>query len=159
MNAHTLSLPDEAATLKLGSSLALALQAPMVIYLEGDLGAGKTTLTRGLLRGLGHEGSVKSPTYAIVESYEMAAVAIHHFDLYRFSDPEEWLDAGLVDLFDERSVCLIEWPAQGEGFLPEADWVVSLSVQNQGRTCTIIAKSLLGKECLNTWLNCHAVIF
>lgn len=153
MHTQTMNLPDEAATMALGASLAKVIQAPMVIYLEGDLGAGKTTLTRGLLRGLGHEGPVKSPTYAIVESYEMAKVTIHHFDLYRFSDPEEWLDAGLVDLFDAQSVCLIEWPAQGEGFLPEADWVVSLSVQNQGRTCTIIAKSSLGKECLNTWLN------
>ncbi|MBP6115670.1 MAG: tRNA (adenosine(37)-N6)-threonylcarbamoyltransferase complex ATPase subunit type 1 TsaE [Neisseriaceae bacterium] len=153
MTTQTMSLKDEAATMALGASLANVVKAPMVIYLEGDLGAGKTTLTRGLLRGLGHTGPVKSPTYAIVESYDMAQVKIHHFDLYRFSDPEEWLDAGLVDLFDEQSVCLIEWPAQGEGFLPEADWVVSLSVQNQGRTCTIIAKSSLGKECLNTWLN------
>lgn len=159
MNTHTLNLSDEAATLALGGSLADLLQAPMVIYLEGDLGAGKTTLTRGLLRGLGHEGAVKSPTYAIVESYELAKFNVHHFDLYRFADPEEWLDAGLVDLFDEQSVCLIEWPTQGEGFLPDADLEVSLSVQNQGRTCTIIAKSSLGKECLNTWLNCHGVIF
>lgn len=153
MNTQTMSLADESATMALGAALANVLQAPMVIYLEGDLGAGKTTLTRGLLRGLGHEGPVKSPTYAIVESYELAKFHIHHFDLYRFSDPEEWLDAGLVDLFDAHSICLIEWPAQGAGFLPEADLVVSLSVQNQGRTCTIVAKSLLGKECLNTWLN------
>ncbi len=159
MNTYTLSLPDEAATLALGTSLAGLLRAPMVVYLEGDLGAGKTTLSRGLLRGLGHEGAVKSPTYTIVESYELAEVTVHHFDLYRFADPEEWLDAGLVDLFDERSLCFIEWPALGEGFLPEADLEVSLSVQNQGRTCTIIAKSSLGKECLNTWLNCHGVIF
>ena len=106
-------LANEAATLDLGEAWSSRLNAPLVIYLEGDLGAGKTTLTRGILRGLGHRGPVKSPTYAIVESYPLKPFTLHHFDLYRFTTPEEWEDAGLDELFSANSVCLIEWPQQG----------------------------------------------
>src|SRR6218665_397076 len=99
---HTLStfLPDEAATLAMGQTLARGLQGGMTIFLLGDLGAGKTTLTRGILRGLGFAGRVKSPTYTLVEPYVVSSLDLHHFDLYRFADPLEWEDAGFRDLFN-----------------------------------------------------------
>ncbi|MDO5638722.1 MAG: tRNA (adenosine(37)-N6)-threonylcarbamoyltransferase complex ATPase subunit type 1 TsaE [Neisseria sp.] len=146
-------LPDEAATAALGASWAASLGAPLVVYLSGDLGAGKTTFTRGLLRGLGHSGAVKSPTYAIVESYPLAALTLHHFDLYRFGSPEEWEDAGLDELFDDNSVCLIEWPQQAAGFVPPADLTVALGHAETGRMCTLTAHTHQGKKSLEAWLN------
>ena len=153
---YTLSLDDENATLALGRSFSGVLRAPLVIYLQGDLGAGKTTFTRGLLQGLGFKGNVKSPTYTLVESYDFDHLTIHHFDLYRFSSPEEWLDSGLSELFTSESICLIEWAEQGLGMLPEADLHIQLSVQNQGRTCTISPYSTNAEECFLIWLNSHA---
>ncbi len=146
-------LPDEAATAALGASWAESLAAPLVVYLHGDLGAGKTTFTRGLLRGLGHSGAVKSPTYAIVESYPLTALTLHHFDLYRFSTSEEWEDAGLDELFDGNSVCLIEWPQQGSGFVPDADLTVALAQADNGRMCTLTAHTPEGQQSLEAWLN------
>ena len=146
-------LADEAATLDLGAAWSSRLNAPLVIYLEGDLGAGKTTLTRGILRGLGHQGAVKSPTYAIVESYPLEAFTLHHFDLYRFASPEEWEDAGLDDLFSPDSVCIIEWPQQGGAFTPPADITVSLNHAAQGRACTATAHTANGQKSLEAWLN------
>lgn len=146
-------LADEEATLALGASWAQSLGAPLTVYLQGGLGAGKTTFTRGLLRGLGHEGAVKSPTYAIVESYAPAGFALHHFDLYRFSTPEEWQDAGLADLFDGKSVCLIEWPQQGGGFTPAADLTLSLNHAEHGRIFTAAAHTPRGRKSLEAWLN------
>lgn len=153
---YTLSLEDESATLALGASFASVFKAPLVIYLQGNLGAGKTTFTRGLLQGLGFKGHVKSPTYALVESYSLNHLVIHHFDLYRFSSPEEWLASGLSELFTPDSICLIEWASQGLGMLPEADLSIELSVQNQGRTCTISPHSINAEECFSIWLNSHA---
>ncbi|EGV36335.1 ATPase with strong ADP affinity [Neisseria weaveri ATCC 51223] len=146
-------LADEEATLAFGGSLATVLDAPLVIYLQGDLGAGKTTFTRGLLRGLGHAGSVKSPTYAIVESYPLSGKTVHHFDLYRFTAPQEWEDAGLDDLLTEDSVCLIEWPQQGEGFAPAADLSVRLENVENGRSCSVEACTERGREILEAWLS------
>ena len=146
-------LPDEESTLELGESWAKSLRAPFVIHLQGDLGAGKTTFTRGILRGLGHTGAVKSPTYAIVESYPLEAFTLHHFDLYRFASPEEWEDAGLDDLFSPDSVCIIEWPQQGGAFTPPADITVSLNHAAQGRTCTATAHTANGQKSLEAWLN------
>ncbi len=146
-------LPDEAATSALGASWAKSLAAPLVVYLQGDLGAGKTTFTRGLLHGLGHTGAVKSPTYAIVESYPLAAFTLHHFDLYRFAAPEEWEDAGLDDLAGGNSVCLIEWPLLGEGFAPSADVTVALRHAEAGRMCTLTAHTPKGQQSLEAWLN------
>ena len=146
-------LPDEAATLQLGADCARSLTAPLVIYLQGDLGAGKTTFTRGLLRALGHTGAVKSPTYAIVESYPFAHLTLHHFDLYRFSTPEEWEDAGLDDLFGDQSVCLIEWPQQGGEFTPAPDLTLSLNHADSGRHCTVNAHTPNGHKHLEAWLN------
>ncbi len=141
-------LADEAATLQLGTEWAAAVGAPLVVYLQGDLGAGKTTFARGLLRGFGHTGAVKSPTYAIVESYLLAGLTLHHFDLYRFSSPEEWEDAGLDDLISGNSICLIEWPQQGGVYVPPADVTLTLNPQNGGRLALFTAHTELGKRSL-----------
>lgn len=146
-------LADEEATLALGASWAPLMSAPLTVYLQGGLGAGKTTFTRGLLRGLGYGGAVKSPTYAIVESYTLSGFTLHHFDLYRFSTPEEWQDAGLDDLFDGQSICLIEWPQQGGEFPPAADITLSLNHAEEGRTFTAAAHTPRGRKSLEAWLN------
>jgi tRNA threonylcarbamoyladenosine biosynthesis protein TsaE len=109
-----------------GGELAARLRAPCVIYLVGDLGTGKTTLVRGMLRGLGHRGSVRSPTYTLLEPYELAGFRLFHLDLYRLGDPEELEYLGLRDLLEGDSVLLVEWPERGAGFLPPADLEVRL---------------------------------
>lgn len=128
-----LFLADEQATLNAGKVLAAALQPNTCITLSGQLGSGKTTLTRGILRALGHSGAVKSPTYTLVESYEFAQFTVHHFDLYRVSDPEELELLGIRDFFDQQSVCLIEWPERGANFLPPADVILELQVAEKSR--------------------------
>ena len=147
--AHDYLLADEAATLAAGHALARTLATPAVVWLYGDLGAGKTTLVRGLLRGLGHTGAVKSPTYAIVESYDLGEQHVHHFDLYRFTDPDEWPDAGLSDLFHPDSLCLIEWPLQGGEHVPEADIALTLSHHGESRRLLLEAASTHGAHCLS----------
>jgi tRNA threonylcarbamoyladenosine biosynthesis protein TsaE len=147
---HTLQLelPDEAATLALGARLARVLEGGMTVFLEGDLGVGKTTLTRGILRGLGWNGRVKSPTYTLVEPYVISNLNFHHFDLYRFADPAEWEDAGFRDCFNDESVCLVEWPVRAAGFLPCPDWQITLVPQGTGRRCTLHALTETGVRCL-----------
>ena len=124
-------LPDEAATLALGARLAPILQPGTTIYLSGDLGAGKTTLARGLLRALGFAGRVKSPTYALVELYTVSSLHLYHFDFYRFRDPEEWHEAGFRDLFNEVNICLVEWPEKAQDLLPQPDVKVTLTMTPQ----------------------------
>jgi tRNA threonylcarbamoyladenosine biosynthesis protein TsaE len=147
---HTLSayLADEAATLGLGELLSSALRGGMTIFLLGDLGAGKTTLTRGILRGLGHTGRVKSPTYTLVEPYVISNLYLHHFDLYRFADPTEWEDAGFRELFNPQSVCLVEWPDKAGGQLPLPDWTIDLQPYGDGRQLTLSAGTATGALCL-----------
>jgi tRNA threonylcarbamoyladenosine biosynthesis protein TsaE len=149
-NEYLAELPDEAATLAFGAQLAQTLQAGLVIYLHGDLGAGKTTLTRGLLRGLGFDGKVKSPTYTLVEPYTISSLYLYHFDLYRFADPMEWEEAGFRDYFNPRSVCLIEWPDKAAGLLPQADLDICLTPTANGRSLTLTANSKAGTTCLTT---------
>lgn len=146
-------MADEAATLNFAAALALAIQPNLTIYLHGDLGAGKTTLVRGLLHALGYVGKVKSPTYTLVESYEissgqMAKLNIYHFDLYRFNDAEEWEEAGFRDYFNSGSVCLIEWPEKAAGILPTPDIDIIFAIKNEGRKLSVIAHSILGQQFL-----------
>lgn len=145
---YAVILRSEAETLNLGADLATHINAPLIIWLQGDLGAGKTTLTRGLLLALGHHGAVKSPTYNIVESYSFPQFNVNHFDLYRFQTPEEWLDAGLDELIDSNSISLIEWPLQGEGYVPEPDIILNMMTIAQGRQVQFIAVSDHGKQTL-----------
>jgi tRNA threonylcarbamoyladenosine biosynthesis protein TsaE len=147
-----LTLADEAATVALGGTLAQAFTGGGVIYLQGNLGAGKTTLSRGLLTALGHSGAVKSPTYTLVEPYEIAGRKLYHFDLYRLGDAEELEYMGIRDYFTEHNLCLIEWPERGEGFLPAADLIVKVSPVQIGamigREAKLQANSLLGHSVL-----------
>ena len=135
-----LFLKDEAATVKAGTQLAVALNTGAVIYLEGDLGAGKTTFTRGVLRACGYQGSVKSPTYTLCEPYELSDDRqLCHFDLYRLSNPEELEFLGIRDYIASNAILFIEWPSRGEGWLPPADLSVSLSESGEGRELTMVA--------------------
>jgi tRNA threonylcarbamoyladenosine biosynthesis protein TsaE len=141
-------LPDESATLALGAALSRALEPGLTIYLQGELGAGKTTLVRGVLRGLGHAGPVKSPTYTLVEVYEVSRLHLHHFDFYRFHDPREWIDAGFRETFNGSNVSLIEWPEKAGSLLPPADVRIDLESSNSGRSASLRSCSLRGQECL-----------
>lgn len=135
-HSHTLlsrHLPDEAATLALGAELADLLTGAPVVFLSGQLGAGKTTLVRGILRALGHDGSVRSPTYTLLEPYEVGGRTIYHFDLYRIGDGEELDFIGIDELMDADAIKLVEWPERGAGRLPEPDVVIRLSLEGEGR--------------------------
>jgi tRNA threonylcarbamoyladenosine biosynthesis protein TsaE len=142
---HSVFLADEAALLKFAASMAQHwLQQEesngLIIWLQGDLGAGKTTFARGFLRGLGYQGVVKSPTYTLVEPYEpVPGVSCYHFDLYRLADAEELEFTGARDYFDDNSLCLIEWPEKAAACLPEPDIEVRLVLNNTGRQMTLIA--------------------
>lgn len=144
----TLDLPDEDATLALGAALAPHLEPGAVLALRGELGAGKTTLVRGLLRALGFAGRVKSPTYALVELYDVSRLHLYHFDFYRFHDPREWMEAGFRDAFNGQNVCLIEWPERARGLLPPADLEIALAVVERGRRATLSAHSAAGERLL-----------
>jgi len=141
-------LPDEAATLALGAALAVCLEPGLVVYLKGDLGAGKTTLARGVLRGLGHPGPVRSPTYTLVELYALSRLELHHFDFYRFHDPREWIDAGFRESFNGRNVSLIEWPEKAAGSVPPADLEINLEASGAGRSASFTGNSPRGQKCL-----------
>ncbi|MDR2614090.1 MAG: tRNA (adenosine(37)-N6)-threonylcarbamoyltransferase complex ATPase subunit type 1 TsaE [Candidatus Accumulibacter sp.] len=148
-----LELPDEAATLALGRLLAPLLTPGMVVWLDGDLGAGKTTLVRALLRARGYNGTVRSPTYTLVELYTVSRIYWYHFDFYRFNDPEEFLDAGLDEYFRSDAVCLVEWPGKAAGFVPPADLALHLcfpaKATDRGRSVDLSACSERGSSCLN----------
>jgi tRNA threonylcarbamoyladenosine biosynthesis protein TsaE len=132
-------LPDAAATESLGARLAVCCREGLLVFLKGELGAGKTTLVRGLLRALGHSGTVKSPTYTLVESYQWRQRQVHHLDLYRLTDAEELEWMGLRDLLAEDALCLIEWPERGETILPDPDLEISLAYLEQGRRAVLTA--------------------
>ena len=139
---------DEQQQLALGAKLANAVTTGTVIYLTGDLGAGKTTFTRGFLQGLGYHGTVKSPTYTLVEPYEFAHVVVYHFDLYRLQDPQELELLGIRDYFHDKSMVLVEWPSRGEPVLPAPDLILDISVLGEGRALQFTAFTDKGYDAL-----------
>ena len=148
IDIFTKKLVDAEQTVTFGGELSAACKEPVCIYLHGELGAGKTTLTRGFIQGLGHVGNVKSPTYTLVEPYQLADWKVYHFDLYRLGDPEELEFIGIRDYFSDTSHCLVEWPERGEGVLPKADIDLTLTYVDQARVVELKANSELGKRVL-----------
>ena len=155
MTAEHFLLEDEAATGRFARALADALQAiPLAeqgfaIHLSGDLGAGKTTLARALIRALGHTGPVKSPTYSLVEVYVISSLYLYHFDFYRFESPEEFLDAGFGEYFNDDAICLVEWPERAQGCVPSPDVRLRLHHADLGRLVEALANTPKGEACLN----------
>ncbi|HET8789732.1 MAG TPA: tRNA (adenosine(37)-N6)-threonylcarbamoyltransferase complex ATPase subunit type 1 TsaE [Modicisalibacter sp.] len=143
-----IDLPDETAQVAFGEALGHALGGRGRVYLRGELGAGKTTLSRGILRAYGYQGAVKSPTYTLVEPYELGDVRVYHFDLYRLGDPEELEFIGARDLLEDDGLSLIEWPSRGEGWLPTADLIVELTVISAGRQARLTAGTPCGEAVL-----------
>ncbi len=138
-------IPDAPAMEALGAQFArCAADAGLVVHLKGDLGAGKTTLVRGILRGLGHTGPVRSPTYTLVEPYEFPTLRAYHLDLYRLGDAEELEWIGIRDLLDAESLAFIEWPERGAGVLPPADLEVQIDYVENGRQVRLVGLSDAG---------------
>jgi len=140
----TLYLADEQAMSDFGARIARVTRGHGLIFLEGNLGMGKTTLSRGIIRGLGHVGAVKSPTFTLVEPYEIGDIRAFHFDLYRLVDPEELEFLGIRDYFEDDALCMIEWPDKGAGFLPKPDLTITISPQDSGRSLKILSQGSRG---------------
>ena len=148
MFASNYDLKDESETLRLAESMASHLSPGMNLYLKGELGSGKTTFVRGVLRGLGYQDKVKSPTYTLVEPYSLEKFTIHHFDLYRFKNDTEWDEAGFREYFNNTSICLVEWPEKAGHILPKPDISIELSHTPHGRHLHLISYTSIGTECL-----------
>ncbi|MCU1750719.1 tRNA (adenosine(37)-N6)-threonylcarbamoyltransferase complex ATPase subunit type 1 TsaE [Pseudomonas sp. 6D_7.1_Bac1] len=146
MSEVTLYLANEDAMVVLGNRIAQVTQGHGIIFLDGDLGAGKTTLSRGIIRGLGHVGAVKSPTFTLVEPYEVGDIRAFHFDLYRLVDPEELEFLGIRDYLEDDALCLIEWPQKGAGFLPKPDLTITISPHDSGRSLNLSPQGLRGES-------------
>ena len=146
MQSYQIDLADADATVALGKQLAALISAPCVVYLIGDLGAGNTTFSRGLIQGFGYAGNVKSPTYTLVEPYELADVSIYHFDLYRLADPQELEFIGIEEYFIQSSICLVEWPDKGQGWLASADIQINIEHKNEQRSAEIVGLTAIGQK-------------
>ena len=146
MSVVTLHIEGEEAMLALGARLAALTEGRGTLYLHGELGAGKTTLSRGIIRGLGHVGAVKSPTFTLVEPYEIGACKVFHFDLYRLADPEELEFMGIRDYFEDAALCLIEWPERGVGVLPKADLDITIAAQAGARSLSLRPQGARGES-------------
>jgi tRNA threonylcarbamoyladenosine biosynthesis protein TsaE len=151
--AAELSLPDEAATLRLGEACARGAARGLALYLRGELGAGKTTLVRGLLRALGHQGRVKSPTYSLVEPYVDLRLNLYHFDFYRFKDRSEWLSSGFREHFNPESLCIVEWPERAGDLIAPPDLDIELRYAGEGRNAALSARSPAGEAWLASALS------
>ena len=151
-------IEDEESMVAFGGKLAEALVSGLIITLNGDLGAGKTTLSRGILHGLGHHGAVKSPTYTIVEPYQLDIGSVYHFDLYRVNDPQELDYIGFSDYLDQGALSLIEWPERGDGYLTSTD--VSIEIEHLAHGRCVCVAALTDKGCsvlagLRKIIECH----
>ncbi|MFC3022578.1 tRNA (adenosine(37)-N6)-threonylcarbamoyltransferase complex ATPase subunit type 1 TsaE [Vibrio zhugei] len=149
MTTKTFTLKNEQDTVALGAAMAGLCQQQTTLFLYGDLGAGKTTFSRGFIRSLGHEGKVKSPTYTLVEPYELSDWRVYHFDLYRLADPEELEFMGIRDYFTADAICLVEWPDKGHGLLPQADVIVDLRYDGEQRHVTLTANNQYGNTLIS----------
>ncbi|MFT4561442.1 MAG: tRNA threonylcarbamoyladenosine biosynthesis protein TsaE [Gammaproteobacteria bacterium] len=142
----TITVRSDIEMEKFGAAVSIAANQAVRIYLSGGLAAGKTTFARGFIRARGHEGAVKSPTFTIVESYELDNRPVHHFDLYRLTDAEELEYIGLDEYFDDAADCLVEWPIRGRGVLPPADIELNLVVDGTFRDIELKAFSEYGNK-------------
>ncbi|MFT5578051.1 MAG: tRNA threonylcarbamoyladenosine biosynthesis protein TsaE [Paraglaciecola psychrophila] len=145
ISSYTTNAVGEEAMVDFGAALGAAISGGAVIFLEGDLGMGKTTLSRGVLSAYGYHGVVKSPTYTLVEPYELAQKTVYHFDLYRLGDPEELEYMGIRDYFDGEQLCLVEWALKAQMFLPTADIVVRIDAVGAGRRLELSAQTVRGQ--------------
>lgn len=145
-----LKIPDEKGMEFIGRCFAKTDTQDLTVYLNGNLGMGKTTLSRGIIRGYGHTGSVKSPTYTLVEPYEVGSQQIYHFDLYRLADPEELEYLGVRDYFAQAAIRLIEWPEKGRGLLPVADLDINIELDGRGRKAQFVAHSETGLKTIKS---------
>ncbi|MDE2131249.1 MAG: tRNA (adenosine(37)-N6)-threonylcarbamoyltransferase complex ATPase subunit type 1 TsaE [Betaproteobacteria bacterium] len=145
--------PDEPALEAWGRRFAPALKPGMLVTLQGDLGAGKTTLVRAVLKALGVTGRIKSPTYPLLETYNVSSLYLYHFDFYRIKGPFELEDAGFRECFAGPGLCFVEWPERAAGWLPAPDVTLTLRVEDAGRTLLAASGSDLGKECLERTFN------
>lgn len=157
MQQITVKLNSEAKTRELGALLARMLKPGLKLYLYGDLGAGKTTLTRAILHAAGHNGPVKSPTYTLAEPYTVHTggkpVELVHFDLFRMASPEEFADAGFLEYFGNETICIIEWPEKGSGILPQADIDGTFAILGTARQITLCSHSPAGQEIISAISN------
>lgn len=145
----SMHLDNEQDTLDLGVAVAEILTPGLKVWLLGNLGSGKTTLTRGVLRALGHEGKVKSPTYTLIEPYVVSRLDLYHFDFYRLNSPEEYLDAGLDEYFSGQGVCIVEWPQHATPYLAAPDLSIFLEPDGSGRRADIRGTTDKGRTCVS----------